>query len=372
MVNRIHKDFIIKLRVIIDNNSMEKRLLFFVLALIILAAVLYSNPVITAAPAENIVERNGSLELYDGKIYHIFFHSLIIEPKKAFSSGMKNGYNNWMTTCEEFKKILDKLYENDFILININELITYKNGQLIRNNIYLPKGKKPLIISFDDINYYEYMKGCGFADRLTVKDGKVTTIVKTASGEKIDWEGDAIPILDSFVEKHPDFSHNGAKGIVAVTGYQGVFGYRLKNEQEKAQARLIAQTLKNTGWLIANHSYSHSGMFKKGIGLSEFKKDLDKWDKFIASVVGKTNIYISPFGVYFNANDAKMKYLKSKGYNIFCPVYKEMSIKIQNNILISERLNIDGLTMLKYPKRIQKYFFDPSSVVDSSRPRVRI
>jgi hypothetical protein len=353
---------------------MRKRLVFFVLFLsIVLAAVSNLNFITAAAPAvNNAHEPDSSFELYDGKIYHIFFHSLIIEPQKAFSGGMKNGYNNWMTTREEFKKILDRLYENNFILININELITYKNGQLVKNQLALPKGKKPLIISLDDVNYYEYMKGCGFADRLVVKDGKVTTIVKTPSGEKIDWEGDAIPILDSFVEKHPDFSHNGAKGIVAVTGYQGVFGYRLKDDREKAQAKLIARTLKNTGWLIASHSYGHSAMFKKGIGLADFRNDLDKWDRYIASIVGKTNIYISPFGVYFNPNDARMNYLKSKGYNIFCPVYKEMTIKTQNNILISERLNIDGLTMLKYPNRIKKYFFDPSAVVDSGRPRVKI
>ncbi|HEY8443995.1 MAG TPA: hypothetical protein VIL24_04275 [Clostridia bacterium] len=353
---------------------MRKRVIILVLVLAVV--LINSNFTVFGAPTDSqksIDRLNGQeLEVYDGKVYHIFFHSLIINPKQAFSSNMKNGYNNWMTTREEFKKILDKLYENNFILININDLITCRNGQLVKNKLALPKGKKPLIISFDDINYYEYMKGCGFADRLTVKDGRVTTIVKTGSGEVVDWEGDAIPILDSFVEKHPDFSFKGSKGIVAVTGYQGVFGYRLKNEQEKGQAKLVAETLRKTGWLIANHSYSHSSMFKKGISLGDFKRDLDKWEKFIAPIVGKTNIYISPFGVSFNPKDAKMNYLKSKGYNIFCPVYKEMSIKIQNNILISERLNIDGLTMKKFPNRIKKYFFDPAGVVDPARPRIRL
>ncbi|HEY8424320.1 MAG TPA: hypothetical protein VIL23_06175 [Clostridia bacterium] len=311
-------------------------------------------------------------EVYDGKVYHIFFHSLIINPKLAFSSAMKNGYNNWMTTRGEFKKILQKLYDNNFILININDLIEYKNGQLTLKKLVLPKGKKPLIISIDDVNYYEYMKGCGFADRLTVADGKVTTIVKTPQGEKIDWEGDVIPILDSFVEKHPDFSHKGAKGIVAVTGYQGVFGYRLKDQKEKESAIKVAQALKNTGWLIANHSYSHSVKFKNGITYADFKKDLDKWDNLIAPITGKTNIYISPFGASFSVKDPKMRYLKSKGYNIFCPVYKEMTLKCQDNILISERLNIDGLTLKKYPQRIKKYLFDPANVIDPARPQIKI
>ena len=363
-------------RLLINTINMKKLLLFLALILAVFNAQYCFATLALAQTDDNAhlnqanfdnLNHNTKYEVYNGKVYHIFFHSLIINPKLAFSCSMKDGYNNWMTTRDEFKKILNKLYANNFILININELITYKNNQLTKNQLILPKGKKPLIISIDDVNYYEYMKGSGFADRLVVQDGKVTTVVKTGSGEIIDWEGDVIPILDSFVAKHPDFSHKGAKGIVAVTGYQGVFGYRLKNYQEITQARQVAQVLKKTGWLIANHSFGHSTKFKKGISFADFKKDLDKWDNIIANIAGKTNIYISPFGVCFDTNDSKMRYLKSKGYNIFCPVYKEMSIKYQNNILISERLNIDGFTMLKYPQRIRKYFFNPACVVDRRR-----
>lgn len=35
-----------------------------------------------------------------------------------------------------------------------------------------------------------------------------------------------VPLLDSFVKKHPDFSYRGRKGILAMTYYNGVFGYR--------------------------------------------------------------------------------------------------------------------------------------------------
>ena len=30
-----------------------------------------------------------------------------------------------------------------------------------------------------------------------------------------------VPLIDRFVEEHPDFSYRGAKGIVALTGYDG-------------------------------------------------------------------------------------------------------------------------------------------------------
>ena len=37
---------------------------------------------------------------------------------------------------------------------------------------------------------------------------------------------DLVPLLDAFVEAHPDFSYHGRKGVLAMTGYEGVLGYR--------------------------------------------------------------------------------------------------------------------------------------------------
>ncbi|WP_279402877.1 hypothetical protein [Arthrobacter sp. JCM 19049] len=47
--------------------------------------------------------------------------------------------------------------------------------------IMLPKGKKPLVLSIDDVSYYEYMDGDGFADKLIVTDeGKVRNVYTDA------------------------------------------------------------------------------------------------------------------------------------------------------------------------------------------------
>ncbi|MCD8021977.1 MAG: polysaccharide deacetylase, partial [Lachnospiraceae bacterium] len=37
---------------------------------------------------------------------------------------------------------------------------------------------------------------------------------------------DLVPWIDSFVDLHPDFSYHGHKGTIALTGYEGVLGYR--------------------------------------------------------------------------------------------------------------------------------------------------
>ena len=93
--------------------------------------------------------------------------------------------------------------------------------------IELPAGKKPLVLSVDDVNYYEYMNDDGFATNLTLDgDGELTNTYIDASGATTHGSFDVPTIVDDFVEDHPDFSYRGARGVLALTGYNGVLGYR--------------------------------------------------------------------------------------------------------------------------------------------------
>ncbi|HRU83891.1 MAG TPA: hypothetical protein P5058_00725 [Eubacteriales bacterium] len=358
---------------------MKKITLIFIVMLALAALfmpLLGQAEAVAAQAAQPQASQVNGFERYEGKIHHIFFHSLILEPEKAFASPNRQGYHDWMVTKSEFKAILPKLYQGGFVLINLGDIARLdENGNVVKKPIYLPKGKKPLVISVDDVNYYDYMKNSGFAERLTVDgDGRVTVVVMSKNGAKYDYEGDVIPILDDFVAKHPDFSINGAKGTIAVTGYQGVFGYRtttltgFEKFIAESQAELVAERLKASGWTIASHSYSHMKKFRdKSITLAELKADTENWINKIAPIVGRTPVFISPFGCTFPPSDARFKYLLEKGFYIYCPVYKEMTTEFGKNYVINCRLNIDGMTLLTYPERIKKFFFDPSGIIDPSR-----
>jgi hypothetical protein len=322
-----------------------------------------------AAPAESPAADDA---VYDGQVYHIFFHSLILEPELAFQSETAQGYDDWMTTRTEFKRILDKLYENNFALADIEYV---RDCKLNKTPFYFYKNKKPLIISVDDVNYYEYMKNDGFANRLVVdEEGRVATEVTTVSGDTVvDYEGDVMPVVDGFVAEHPDFSYNGAKGVVAVTGYQGVFGYRITTEkgdelvEDKKAATRVADALKSSGWKIACHSYGHSLDFKDGsITKEKLVGDISKWEKLIAPVTGKTDIFVSPFGIMLSGE--RFAYLSAKGYDIYCAVGKNMNISLNGGCMITERLNFDGFTMRNYPSRITSRFFDVKDIIDEKRP----
>lgn len=315
---------------------------------------------------EDIETKKANLKEYDGTIYHVFFHSLIVYPELAFDGDyMHEGYDMWMTTTSEFKAMLPQMYERGFVLCSLKDMEQGKK-------LMLPEGKKPLVISIDDVNYYEYMENDGFADRLVVNEnGEVLTEVKTPTGEKIiTRDGDVMPILDDFVKQHPDFSYRGAKGVVAVTGYEGALGYNFEyvegkeKENLKAEAKKVAEALQNSGWLLACHSYTHNSYFSDGnVSDEQLHYDTNRFRERTADVVFNPDIYISPFGYHLNEGDHRLQYLKDMGYNIFCPVSSSMrTFTTKEGVLIQERFNLDRYNMRNKKEFINNTFFDVDTV----------
>ena len=273
---------------------------------------------------------------------------------------------------------------------DITDMMELVDGKAVLKDIYLPAGKKPLVISIDDVNYYNYMLDDGFASRLDVDDqGNVVTImggtiidhgekVLTVEGGEPTYDGDVMPILDAYVKEHPEFSWQGAKGIVAITGYAGAFGYRITDlhlfDEQTQQWMLdktkeVAQALRNTGWQIACHSYTHNQYWnKKTITMEEEQYDIGRWLGEIAPYVGDTNIFISPFGVSFDGDDQRFRYLVDNGFWIYCPVDSYQPCYVREDYMIQGRINLDGLTMKRYPERISRHFFDPTPILDPARP----
>jgi hypothetical protein len=321
-------------------------------------------------------EKDVSLVPYNGKVYHIFFHSLILYPELAFHDIGDNSFKDYMVTKDEFNKILPQLYENNFILVNSNAIYgTTTDGFIFKKEILLPNGKKPLILSIDDVNYQTSRDHKGFAKRLVLdKNGDIATEVITPTGDTIvTHDGDIMPILNDFVISHPDFSLNGAKGIIAETGFDGVFGYRtniqnyLNREKDVEDIKAIVSKLRETGWQFASHSYSHQPSFKDGtISVESLKWDTDKWEKEVRPFVGDTNIFIGPFGQIFNASDPRRNYLLSKGFNIFYGVGMDLYIEYFPKYFIMNRADIDGIRLTNTPYMLKEYF-DPATVIDPKR-----
>lgn len=330
-----------------------------------------------------------------GAVTHIFFHSLIMDNSKAFDGDEdEKGYNQVMTTKSEFLKILDQMYEKGYVLVKMRDIAyetTDENGnkKFTAGNIMLPPGKKPFVMSQDDVCYYKYMDGDGFATRLVIgEDGKPTCEMKMDDGTVSTGSYDLIPILEDYISEHPDFSYKGARAVIAFTGYEGVMGYRTdtayegKNEnieQDREAVKQLAQCLKDNGWELASHSWGHINMTKRE--LKDIKADTEKWKTRVEPLIGQTDILLYPYGAdigdwraYTSANE-KFNYLYQQGFRYFCNVDSNPAwVQMGSSYLRQGRRNLDGFRMYydlpetNPTKDHLSDLFDVSTVFDRERP----
>ena len=298
-------------------------------------------------------------DLYE--IPHIFFHSLIADTSKAFDGDTREaGYNQVMTTIDEFNKIMSQMHERGYVLVSLHDIATInEDGTVTPGKIMLPEGKRPFVLSVDDVSYYEYMDGDGFATRIVIgEDGKPTCEMKQDDGSIVTGDFDVVPLLDKFVEEHPDFSYHGAKGILALTGYNGVLGYRTcpsysdnpTYEQDVETAKTVAKCLREHGWEFASHSWGHRNLGT--ISLENLRIDTDKWETEVEPILGDTDILIYPFGAdieswknYTEANE-RFNILKGVGFDYFCNVDGNKAwLQIGKNYVRQGRRNLDGYRM---------------------------
>ena len=334
---------------------------------------------------------------YDGVVEHLFFHPVVAYPELAFDGDSKSdGIDDWMVTAGEYLKILESVYEKGYVLVDIADCWseqTDESGQtrMVKNTLYLPEGKKPLILSYDDVNYYEYMLANGFTYKLIIgEDGKLWSWGKDPQGkEVVSRDLDAVTILDKFVEEHPDFSPFGAKGCLSLTGYEGILGYRTQtdskswtaeqeaNRQKEIEAvKPIVAELKRTGWTFGSHTWGHISLNTRTY--ETVTADMQKWFDEVGSLVGETPVLFYPFGGRLDGDDVQQtgpafQWMQQQGFRIFCSVGIDSWSKCKSDIsaVICDRLHPDGTT-LRSAKGRERYmkFYDAKDILDLSvRPQ---
>ncbi|MBE5820976.1 MAG: hypothetical protein E7311_00105 [Clostridiales bacterium] len=320
---------------------------------------------------------------YTGPIENVFFHPLVAYPELAFDGDYQSqGMDDYMATVPEFKRFIQELYNNNYILVNINEFyetITDENGvqKVKRKKVMFPVGKKPVVLSMDDMNYYDYMKENGCIYKLVIGDnGNVATYSIDPQGNEVySYDNEVIPIIDNFVKEHPDFSFNGAKGFIGLTGYNGILGYNTNWENpnyqtEIEQAMKVVDRLKETGWFFASHSYTHCNFEKAGY--DKIKYDTDKWKQEVESLVGPTQVFIYPYGAHEKFDSPEHEYLiNTGGFKIFLGVGIRQYEKIYTNYVFMDRKNIDGITLRNRKKSVE-HMFNTDTVIDlEARDRMK-
>jgi len=313
--------------------------------------------------------------IYQGPVQHIFFHPLIAYPDRAFDGdAMSRGFYDYFVTVPEFNRIIEALYRNNYVLITYNDIVSFdpSSGRMTEMPLRLPADKKPLILSIDDMNYYPYMIQNGTAAKLAVDEKeRVGAIYLDDSGQsKISYKDEIVPILDHFLLQHPDFSYQGAKGIIALTGYQGILGYRTNDPsapgyaEEVKQARTLVRQLKAEGWSFASHGWGHLDTSR--VSLPNLVADTSRWKAEVEALVGPSNIYVFPFGSRINPGDPRFQYLQQAGFKIFCSVGSKPYSIYGPNYLLMDRRHMDGIALCTQANLLGD-LFDSEAVIDSIR-----
>ena len=326
---------------------------------------------------KNIVFSSTDIVPFDGIVQHIFFHPLIAYPERAFNGPDAKGQDDYMTTVTEFKEALKQLYANDYVLIDAKSMFDApltRNGAVIsltKKPVMVPKNKKPIIISVDDISYYDYMKTDGEVFKLVLdNNGDVATYSKDMKGnDVISKDNEIIPILDEFVKEHPDFSMNGVKGMLCLTTFDGILGYASgpPNDPQYAEGNKevqpIVNRLKNTGWYFASHGDGHFHSLK--ISDSLFERDIDYWLSSTEHLIGYTPLFVYPYGEEVPLGSVKFNYAQSKGFAMFFSVGSPMFVQYGPSYLRQSRRDVDGIAMKD--RRLYD-LFDVPKLVDPVRP----
>ncbi len=332
------------------------------------------------------------------QVTHVFYHTLIADTSKAFDGDYKAAdYDQVMTTIDEFNKITQSMYDKGYVMVNIYDLAKVdENGNMSAGEILLPPGKVPFVLSQDDVCYYHYMDGDGFATKLVVdEDGKIRNEYVNDDGSVSVGDYDMVPLIDRFVEEHPDFSYRGAKGIVALTGYNGILGYRtdisyetrpddldqnkvdwlnshpdFNLDTEREEAKKVAQAMKEDGWVFASHTWGHLNVSQ--ISLERLQADTQKFKENVDPLIGGTDIIIFAFGADLTGvedySGDKFEYLKSQGYNYYCNVdSSKYYVQLRDRYFRMGRRNLDGYRMYYNPDLLTD-LFDASAVFDPARP----
>ena len=192
----------------------------------------------------------------------------------------------------------------------------------MRGDVSVPPGRKPLVLYEDDVNYYRYFQGRGLGSSLVLTAAGPRAVVDGALSED-----DVVPLVEDFVAEHPDFSADGARGVLAVTGYEGFCGDRSPSH---ATAKALASWLTGHGWTLASHTYGHIDLGRDS--LRAVRRDLARWQA-LSAVLGPVDVLVYPFGS--RPSVAGRRLLRDAGFTT------QVDIDVR-----PKRDHVDGVTLL--------------------------
>ena len=357
---------------------------------------LTQHPEVAAKRAEYENAKNSLIEYKDPTLIpNLSFHVLIEDMTRAKQDAELGGsYNKNFVTTGEFSKILNQLYTNGYVLVDFNSFIAANtdldgNQKFMIDPILLPEGKKPVMLTETMVNYFEYMvdsdgdhkadaKGDGFANKLVVDgNGDIKAEYIDAAGQTLVGNYDFVPILEDFIAEHPDFCYRGARAILAVTGHEGVFGYRCNTsyistisqqyyDEQVAGAKAIADALRDKGYTIACFTYKNDAYGK--LSVAQIQADMQSWTSQVVNVIGQVDTFVFARAsrlTEYGASSSAFQVMYSSGFRYYISNDATPYTEVNDTYVRQNRLMVTGENM-QHKSSMFSGLFDTNAVLELS------
>ena len=351
----------------------------------------------TAKKAELINIRNNLVEHQDPTLIpNLSFHVLVADMARALADtdDLAGQYNRNFVSTAEFEKILTQLYANNYVLVDFDSFVASNSLDgtsdiYMEQAIWLPQGKKPVMITETMVNYFTYMVdgngdgeadagGDGFANKLVVdENGDIRAEYIDAGGTTHVGNYDLVPILEDFIAEHPDFSYRGARATLAVTGSQGIFGYRIQSEtiankgndyynEQVLGATKVVEALREKGYTLACYTFDNKDY--SNLSADQVNQDIQKWKSQIAPVIGEVDTIVFARGKDIgDYSGGKFEVLYAAGFRYMLKNGDTPYTEVNNTYVRQTRLMVTGENMVGKPTMFtDNGLFDPNTVLDLS------
>lgn len=270
---------------------------------------------------------------------HLAVKPLIADSERAFDGDRyQAAADRELVLTLEFERALEELYAGGYVLVD-SRSFAGQDGRL--RGIPCPAGKKPLVLVLEDFYGSLPRAESGVAWRLDLnKEGQVVGVLLDKDGsQRADRSYTAIGILEAFIEEHPDFSFNGATGVIALVGEKGLFGYPVADLQDlaysreaedmgserpplpasdftynRSRVRALVQALESRNWVLASGTFGRLSLpFSSEEAIS---RDLALTRQWVEPYTGSLTALYCPFGDHLEAQQKKARLYTDAGYTL--------------------------------------------------------
>lgn len=273
------------------------------------------------------------------------FSKLIGYPEIAFSETNSQKEADHLT-ANEFQNLLKQLYDENYILINFEDMINLDQDSITRKELYLPANKKPLILVFNDNNYNN---ASGFIEKYIIDPYGEIACYNSKETEKniITYNKDYIPILEAFISSNKDFSFNNARAMICFNENDKILGYNISKQnpnqaQEILSLKKLVNTLKEKGY-----KFSYNGSINN-LDTDDYEIKKEMFQETLKQIFGEIKTYYCQNS---NINLIKTELFKEFNFKIVLSTIKTNTAIFKQNFVISpiNQVTFNNLNSQNFP-----------------------